>query len=189
VTRDELISEDYLREQELLHAAPRGYGGRGSKWSPVVDELLRKYQCRSMLDYGCGQGSLVRTLSNEFRYKPEVAFREYDPAIPGKSEVPTAPADLVVCTDVLEHIESDKIFAVMQHLSKLTGRLLFAVISLVPTGKTLSDGRQAHILIRSVDWWKYQFDEAGLALAKTVKGRDPKKDHKQFAAVWFPCGR
>jgi hypothetical protein len=59
----------------------------------------------------------------------------------------------------------------------------------VPTEKKLSDGRQAHILIRSVEWWNYQFEEYGFALRETVKGRDPKKDHKQFAAVWVPCGR
>lgn len=189
MTRDELISEEYLREQERLHAAPRGYGGRGNKWSPVVDELLRRYRCGSMLDYGCGQGSLVRTLSNDYRFEPAVEFREYDPAIPEKSELPSQPSDLVVCTDVLEHIESDRIFAVMQHLGTLTSHALFAVISLVPTNKTLSDGRQAHILLRSVEWWKYQFVEAGFELAKTVKGRDPRKDHKQFAAVWFRCAR
>jgi 2-polyprenyl-3-methyl-5-hydroxy-6-metoxy-1,4-benzoquinol methylase len=189
VTRDELISEAYLREQERLHAAPRGYGGRGNKWAPVVSELLRGYRCRSLLDYGCGQGSLVRTLSNDYRFSPEVSFREYDPAIPEKSAVPSQPADLVVCTDVLEHIESDRIFSVVRHLSELTSHALFAVISLVPTNKTLSDGRQAHILLRSVEWWTYQFEEQDFKLAKPIKGRDPKKDHKQFAAVWFRCAR
>lgn len=187
MTREELISDGYLKEQEILHAAPRGYGGRGSKWSPVVEELLRRYRCASMLDYGCGQGSLVRALSSDFRFDPAVEFREYDPAIPEKSQVPTAKADLVVCTDVLEHIESDKIFHVMRHLAELTNRALFAVISLVPTNKVLTNGQQAHILIRSTEWWNYQFEEAGFALAKTVKGRDPKKDRKQYAAVWFRC--
>lgn len=191
MTREDLISDAYLREQQRLHAAPRGYGGRGSKWSVVVAELLGFYRCRSMLDYGCGQGSLVRVLSNNFPAAAvaEIDFREYDPAIPGKEEPPSAPADLVVCTDVLEHIESEKINSVMRHLSALSGHALFSVISLVPTGKTLSDGRQAHILIRSVEWWKYQFSEHGFVLARTVKGRDPKKDHKQFAAVWVKCDK
>jgi 2-polyprenyl-3-methyl-5-hydroxy-6-metoxy-1,4-benzoquinol methylase len=186
--RDELISDAYLREQQLLHAAPRGYGGRGSKWSPVVEELLRRHSCRSMLDYGCGQGSLVRVLSNNFKLADGLELREYDPAIAGKDATPAEPADLVVCTDVLEHIESDKIARVLRHLSELTGHALFTVISLVPTNKTLSDGRQAHILLRSVEWWKYQFQTHGLVLSQTVKGRDPKKDHKQFAAVWVRCG-
>lgn len=183
MNRDDLISDGYLKEQQILHAAPRGYGGRGSKWSKVVAELKKEFGCASVLDYGCGQGSLARELAGRF------AVEEYDPAIPGKDQVPDCRYDLVVCTDVLEHIESDKIARVMRHLSEVTGRALFSVISLVPTGKTLSDGRQAHILLRSEEWWRYQFREAGLELSRSVKGRDPKKDHKQFAAVWVPCAR
>lgn len=182
ITRDDLISTDYLEEQRRLHAAPRGYGGRGSKWAPTVLELVREFRAASLLDYGCGQGSLVRTLAASKH--PVCELFEYDPAIPGKDEPPTQRFDLVVCTDVLEHIESSKINTVMRHLSDLTGRLLFVVVSLVPTSKTLSDGQQAHILLRSVEWWKYQFDEHDFKFSRTVVGRDPKKDHKQFAAVF-----
>lgn len=173
-----LISSAYLAEQKILHAAPRGYGGRGSKWSAVVVELAGVYQCATVLDYGCGQGSLARSLPTT------LLVDEYDPAIPGKDTPPSRPFDLVVCTDVLEHIESDKIHAVMRHLAYLTARAIFVVISLVPTAKTLTNGQQAHILIRSIDWWKYQFAEHGFVYARDVKGRDPKKDHKQFAAVF-----
>ncbi len=183
--REELISDAYLEEQRILHAAPRGYGGRGSKWAPFVAELAGKHGIRSVLDYGCGQGSLLRELAG----LTSAELREYDPAIAGKDEPPSEPAELVVCTDVLEHIESERISFVMRHLSALSSRLLFSVISLVPTNKTLSDGRQAHILIRSIEWWKYQFDEHGFKLSKTVRGRDPKKDNKQFAAVWKKCDR
>jgi 2-polyprenyl-3-methyl-5-hydroxy-6-metoxy-1,4-benzoquinol methylase len=196
MTREQLISEAYLEEQRILHASPRGYGGRGDKWASFVLELLKAHSLASMLDYGCGQGSLCRALLDgfgDFRivegFDGMVELREYDPAIPGKDEPPSAPADLVVCTDVLEHIEHDKIHAVLCHLRELTGRALFVVVSLVPTAKTLRNGKQAHILLRSEEWWRYQFEEHDFALGKTVKGRDPKKDHKQFAAVWKPCGR
>lgn len=179
--REELISDAYLREQQRLHAEPKAYGHRGAKWSQVVEELLRRHNCRSMLDYGCGQGSLVSGLRLT---ASGVDFREYDPAIAGKDAPPSEPADLVVCTDVLEHVESEKIVRVMRHLAELTGDILFSVIAMVPTEKKLSDGRQAHILLRPVEWWKYQFATYGFALSQTVPGRDPKKTHKQFAAVW-----
>ncbi len=191
MTREELISDAYVEEQRRLHAAPRGYGGRGSKWAPVVAELAASHGTRSVLDYGCGQGSLAQALrplwetaSPLFRF----GMAEYDPAIAGKDQPPAVAFDLVVCTDVLEHIESEKIHAVLGHLSSLSARLLFTVISLVPTNKTLSDGRQAHILLRSVEWWKYQIEDVGFALSRTIQGRDPKKDHKQFAALWKRTG-
>lgn len=183
MNRTDLISDGYLEEQRLLHAAPRGYGGRGSKWAAVVSELAQKHEARSVLDYGCGQGSLAQAL------RQALVVREYDPAIPGKDEPPQEAYDLVVCTDVLEHIESDKIHSVLQHLSSVTGRLLFAVISLVPTSKTLSNGQQAHILLRSEAWWRYQLEEHDFVFGKAVRGRDPKKDHKQFAAVWKRCAK
>jgi 2-polyprenyl-3-methyl-5-hydroxy-6-metoxy-1,4-benzoquinol methylase len=191
MTREELISDAYLKEQRILHAAPNGYGGRGDKWAAVVAELAAAHSIRSVLDYGCGQGSLARALRPLCAPgSPLRAFSmaEYDPAIAGKDEPPAQAFDLVVCTDVLEHIESDKIGAVMRHLASVTGRLIFSVISLVPTAKKLTNGKQAHILLRSTDWWCYQFAEQDFVLSKTIQGRDPKKDHKQFAALWRRSG-
>jgi 2-polyprenyl-3-methyl-5-hydroxy-6-metoxy-1,4-benzoquinol methylase len=179
MNRDDLISPKYVAEQRRLHAQPRGYGGRGSKWAEVVVELASEFRCSTVLDYGCGQGSLAKAI----RVNLHLTY-EYDPAIPGKDAPPVDLFDLVVCTDVLEHVESDRINAVLSHLASLTGRALFVVIALVPTSKKLSDGRQAHILLRSVDWWKYIFAEHGFKLSRVVKGRDPLKEHKQFAAVF-----
>jgi 2-polyprenyl-3-methyl-5-hydroxy-6-metoxy-1,4-benzoquinol methylase len=183
MTREELISDAYLKEQQILHAAPRGFGGRGSKWAELVVELAEQHTCRTILDYGCGQGSLARELA------PKLTIEEYDPAIAGKDAPPAGRFDMVVCTDVLEHIESDKIFFVLQHLAQVTGHILFVVISLVPTEKKLSDGRQAHILLRSQEWWRYQIEGSGFFLVKEVRGRDPKKDHKQIVAVYKRCAR
>jgi 2-polyprenyl-3-methyl-5-hydroxy-6-metoxy-1,4-benzoquinol methylase len=140
-----------------------------------------EFECTSVLDYGCGQGTLLQAL--QCFPRPERLLQEYDPAIDGKDEPPQERADLVVCTDVLEHIESAKINSVLEHVSALTGRVLFVVISLVPTAKKLSDGRQAHILLRSVELWKYQLQSRGFLLSRTVKHREPKKQGKEFAAV------
>jgi len=181
MTRDELISDAYLEEQRILHAAPRGFGGRGDKWAEVVAELVAKHSVSSVLDYGCGQGSLAVALA------PKMAISEYDPAIPGKDLPPQEPSEMVVCTDVLEHIESEKISSVLLHLHQVTKRILFVVISLVPTNKKLSDGRQAHILLRSEEWWRYQLEHHGFVLSREVRGRDPKKDAKQYAAVYKRC--
>lgn len=187
MTRDDLISSAYLEEQRRLHAAPTGYGGRGSKWASVVIELAQLFQSRSILDYGCGQGSLVAKLSRRgviVDGRPVRALHEYDPAILGKDTPPGGAFDLVVCTDVLEHIESDRIDAVLRHLEQVTRRALFVVVSLVPTAKTLSDGRQAHILLRPVAWWQFVFESHHFKLSRTITGRDPTKDHKQYAAVY-----
>jgi 2-polyprenyl-3-methyl-5-hydroxy-6-metoxy-1,4-benzoquinol methylase len=157
----ELISPAYLKQQRVLHAAPRGYGGRGSKWAGVVLQVALEYQASSILDYGCGQGSLAATL----RAQPWNGIRisEYDPAIRGKDMMPEF-ADLVVCTDVLEHIEPDRLGNVLAHLKLLARKAVFAVISLKTSNKTLKDGRNAHLIVQPGAWWKDRLRKAGFTL-------------------------
>lgn len=174
--RADLISDAYLEEQRILHAAPRGYGQRGLKWGGVVGAFAKRRRVTSILDYGCGQGSLARSL-------PELKIAEYDPAIEGKDEPPTKTYDMVVCTDVLEHIESDKIDAVATHLFSLAERYALIVVSLVPTSKTLTDGRQAHILLRSREWWQTLFESHGFTLRAPLKSPDPRKANKEYAVI------
>lgn len=169
----DLISLDYLSEQIRLHGEPRGYGGRGRKWADTVEGLARQFNARSILDYGCGQGSL----GLELRRRGWLVA-EYDPAIIGKADLPS-PADLVVCTDVLEHVEPDRIWQVVQHVSSMTIAQAFVVISLVPTAKTLTDGRQAHILLRSVEWWRTMLRAHGFVIVEEL----PIKPEKQWVAV------
>lgn len=141
------ISADYLAEQVRLHAAPKGYGGRGDKWASAVIGLAARFHARSMLDYGAGQGALGRAIRSA-----GLAIAEYDPAVPGLEALP-GPADLVVCTDVLEHVEPDRLSAVLDHLRALTQVVLFAVVATRPATKWLSDGRNAHLILHDAGWW------------------------------------
>lgn len=175
MTLDALISPDYRQEQIRLHTDPRGYGGRGRKWATFVNALIWVHECQSVLDYGCGEGSLGVHLALAGRCKD---IRQYDPAVPGFEALPE-PADLVVCTDVLEHVEADKIDAVLDHLCGLTQKVLFVVVSLIETAKTLSDGRQAHILLKDPTWWHAQFTQRGLM---TIE-QPHIKPEKQWCAV------
>jgi hypothetical protein len=84
---------------------------------------------------------------------PELKIREYDPAIPGKDGEPEA-AEFVVCTDVLEHIELDCLDEVLDHIRWLAGKYAFLNIATRPAVKVLPDGRNAHLIIESADWWK-----------------------------------
>lgn len=138
-----LISEDYRELNKDLHAQGM-YGRKGDKWAAKVARLIERFQPRSILDYGCGQGALGRALG--------LPIAEYDPAIQGKDQEPE-PADLVICTDVLEHIEPDCLDAVLDHLRDLTNAVLFAVVSTRPAKKFLSDGRNAHLIVEPWTFW------------------------------------
>lgn len=176
---EELISQEYRQEQVILHARPNGYGGKGDKWAPAVMGFILGRHCRSVLDYGCGEGSLVNCL--RAFVSEDTDLREYDPAIPGKDSLPE-PADLVVCTDVLEHIEPGKLSAVFEHLNALALKALFLVIATRPSGKTLSDGRNAHLILESKEWWGERLRQAGF---KWIPGpaSPSKKPSREFVAV------
>jgi len=181
IRASELISPAYLDEQRTLHTAPRGYGQRGYKWADHVRALAVTHQCGSILDYGCGAGSLAERL-RENPGEAIIRIAEYDPAIPGKSLLP-AFADMVVCTDVMEHVECDRIPAVIAHLGSLTRKVLFIVVSLVPTAKALSNGEQAHISLHESAWWRDAFGrEFDVVEELTIK------PEKQWVAVLRPRG-
>jgi len=176
VTLSELISDEYLLEQKRLHTT--GYGERGGKWGKAVFTLARQSRVKTVLDYGCGQAGLSNVLGG---FGPK--FTNYDPAVERFAAMPE-PADLVVCTDVLEHIEEEKIDRVLWHLRQLTILYLFTVISLVETKKTLSDGRQAHILMRPIPWWVEMITFRGFVPVN--RELENPKPEKQFVQVWSP---
>lgn len=140
------ISDNYLDLQKQLHAT--GTYGRGVD----VPECMRHIRAciqtgETLLDYGCGQGHLGRACADW-----GLPIFEYDPAIPGKDKLP-APADIVVCADVLEHVEPECLDAVLNHLQALTRKILIAVIATRPAAKTLADGRNAHVLLLEPKEW------------------------------------
>jgi hypothetical protein len=99
---------------------------------------------RDVLDYGCGQ----RTLERELGFQ----IKNYDPCIPGLDDAPL-PADIVACTDVLEHIEPGCLDAVLDDLQRVTRKIGFFVIATRPAKKVLPDGRNAHLIQEGVHWW------------------------------------
>lgn len=169
------ISPEYLAEQRKLHADPRGYGQRGAKWADQVQTIaLRMGKMDAILDYGCGANTLAAELSSR-----GLRTRSYDPAIPAFDHEPP-PTDLVVCTDVLEHVEPACILPVLSHLAQLTKRQLFVVISLVETDKKLSDGRSAHVLVKPAEWWRQSLHLAGFQIVQVFN----IKPEKQLAALF-----
>lgn len=145
------ITPAYLESQKWLHNRPKGYGGGGDKWAPAVRGLALTHQCATILDYGCGQGKLAAAVRPGLE---NVVVTEYDPAIPGKDDIEKgAQFDLVVCTDVLEHVEPDRLAVVINHLFKLSTKLVFMVIATRPSNKFFPDGRNVHLTIEPATWW------------------------------------
>lgn len=144
-TSKDLVTPSYKKQLERLHKTTK-WGNDGAKHAAAVKDLVEKIKPDTILDYGCGKGALAEAL------KP-VRCMGYDPGIPGKDQ-PPKPADLVICTDVLEHIEPDRLETVLKHIWNLTGKAAYLVIATRPAKARLPDGRNAHLIIQNEDWWK-----------------------------------
>jgi Methyltransferase domain len=156
VAEPDLCSREYRDVLLQTHkASGMKWGGAGKSHAETVKAFAYQLQAVTVLDYGCGRGTL----------KEAVPFQvqEYDPGIPGKDALPE-PADLVVCTDVLEHIEPDKLDNVLRHLRSLTKKGIFLVIALTPARQILSDGRNAHISLHPSKWWLRKLQDAGFEI-------------------------
>jgi len=139
-----LISAGYRELNAKLHQENPLYGIGGARHAKTVMQLCKALGTTCVLDYGCGKSQLQREL-------PFGIF-EYDPAIPGKEASPR-PADVVVCTDVMEHIEPDKLGWVLKDIARCTLKVAYFVIHTGPSTKTLADGRNSHVLQRPSHWW------------------------------------
>jgi hypothetical protein len=142
-----LISEDYRKEQERLHQNPN-YGVASLEFAPIVSQLINQSGIDELLDYGAGKCRLFGALQVNHGMK----LQAYDPGVKEFSGDPI-PMQMVTCIDVLEHIEPDNLDSVLDHLKSLILEVGFFTIHTGPAIKTLSDGRNAHLIQQPSSWW------------------------------------
>jgi tetratricopeptide (TPR) repeat protein len=150
---DEVISERYRSQLEKLHADP-AFGVASVGYAPLVASLINGFGVTELLDYGSGKGRLMQALRGKVRNT--VTIRCYDPAIPEFS-APPQPMQMVACIDVLEHVEPERLEAVLEELQRCTRRLGFFSVHTGPAQKRLEDGRNAHLIQKPADWWLLKF--------------------------------
>ena len=147
---DHLITAEYQAQNTFMHNAPEGYGGDGYKKATEIRTFAEQIGAGTILDYGCGEGTLKKALKLD-GWAPYIG--EYDPGVEGKTVLPK-PADLVVCSDVLQHIEPDKLHNVIDHICRLIKKGAYFYIATRPANKTLPDGRNTHLVVKDVKWWR-----------------------------------
>lgn len=152
-----LISEEYRKINADLHIAREDYGKHSSSFIDYVFNLCATVGTIDVLDYGCGKGELHLGLP--------FSIQNYDPAI-RKYSTPPQPADIVVCTDVLEHVEPECLNDVLADIKRLTKTIALLGIPTGPAVKTLPDGRNAHLNQHPVEWWDDKLATEGFEVTK-----------------------
>lgn len=144
-----VISEEYrlLLENETK----RPWGGAVIGSVPKIYNYAIEYDCKSILDYGSGKSDFYKTLNQDFP-NHGLTINQYEPARPEFAVDPPV-SDMTVCVDVLEHIEPEKLDAVLDHIYQKTNKILYFKVCLLPAFGTLSDGRNLHLIIEDKDFW------------------------------------
>jgi hypothetical protein len=148
-----LISPSYREQNRLLHVRRQTYGAGGHQYLDDIERVVLDHgPVLDVLDYGAGKATLQWPFQHRF---PFISFRNYDPVTYPRDPIP---ADMVVCTDVLEHIEPEFLESVLSHIRLLARKVAFVTIATRPAKKTLPDGRNAHLIQESADWWRERLE-------------------------------
>lgn len=139
------------------------FDGGGAK--PLINKLpmLISTYGGNMLDYGCGKGlhwhkrviggmNLPELLGEKL-----VGFRRYDPYHPLYCKRPNDRFDVVICSDVMEHVPINDVPNVLDDINDLTKSdgFVFFKISTKLSKNSFLDGSNMHITLLS----EYEWDE------------------------------
>lgn len=130
-----------------------GSTGERNAGQDIIRFLARR-QCGSLLDFGCGTGSLGRAIQSVF---PSMEVAYYDPGRPEYDKIPKGPWDTIVSADVLEHVEPEQIDATLAWMRNNATKYMFHHIACDPCSLILPDGRNAHLIVQNPDWWLEKF--------------------------------
>jgi hypothetical protein len=171
---------DYAKEYSRLHRSRLSvFAGRSIL--PHVDkinELVKRYRPKRMLDYGCGKG--VQYEADKVHERWGVMPTLYDIGYHRYQERPVGKFDAIICTDVLEHIAEPDIEAfladVFSFLIEPGGDqtpFIFFSVTCRPAKKKFHDGRNLHLTVQLPGWWQERirkFKKDGVHLAVTYMG-------------------
>lgn len=156
------MKTDYAAAYGQLHA--KGKYFPGNSIGPYVDSiaaLVEQHNPASLLDYGCGRGLQYLKRRVHERWGGLLPHC-YDIGVNGLNEKPEGQFGGVICTDMMEHIDTPDVPAILSELLGFVepGGFLFLGISCRPTKKKLPDGRDVHLTIQPPSWWIDQINIA-----------------------------
>lgn len=156
------MSQDtrYLYNYYYFRKAGRRHQNKGRRLDALMG-IIKSYSPKSVLDVGCGIGNLVLRMRDEgmVAYGTDFApdLRTYWGDTPymqvadAKSQpFPDKFFDLVISTDVMEHIPEEDIPAVAEEMKRVGNK----VVALVAVEKKLN-ARQLlfHVTNKPLEWW------------------------------------
>lgn len=152
--------ERLLNLYKEYHKDPNKYpGATVTRFRGDIQKFIKENgPVTSCLDYGCGKGYqyMGRNLHEEWGIEMPTL---YDPAVPNHNKRPNRTFDMVLSTDVMEHIAEEDVPDVLADIMSLSDRLVFLSISCRPAVALLPNGENAHSTVKPWTWWQEQVEK------------------------------
>ena len=156
------------------------YGNTSLKRIARIRPLVRELDPASILDYGCGQSSLLDHLA----LRDSTKLYRYDPAIPEFAEIKAARVDMIVCTDVLEHIPEADLPDILNHIAALSSYVVFG-IDTTESEQQLPDGSNAHCTVKPAASWRGLLQDHFGTVVRLHSSRSSKCWFKTWRSGWY----
>jgi hypothetical protein len=135
--------------------------------------LVRETDSTTLLEYGCAQGTqFAKNHSPKALFSKMNVFAEswmealgvsrihgYDPAVADYATLPLGTFDGCYAIDVLEHLDKADLPWIIEEIFSYATKFVFLTVATVPAKKNLPNGENAHITLRSPEWWMTLIDD------------------------------
>ncbi len=139
---------DYIKQYELLYKIKKNYGKTSIKLYDMLKKIINDLNISSILDYGCGKSKLLDLIKKNSKIK----IFKYDPAIKKYSTLTKNKTDLVICTDVLQHVPLYDLDRVLKEI-KSKGIYILFYIKCTNHKTKLPNGTYANCTVYDKKWW------------------------------------
>ena len=143
------MSEKYLEEYKLLHKNMASFGSGACLYLDELRLIIDYLRPKTVLDYGCGKANLIKALSEIYS---DIQFYGYDPAVEMYNTLPVEKADLVINTDVLEHIPENELDSVVSKIASISDNAFFGLHHALAY-TILPNGENAHCTVKPPIWY------------------------------------
>lgn len=196
--------EKYVRAYESPKYA-RNAGRQALKNASDIEQVAAHAGVKTAVDFGCGNGDIVTILRPldihvhliDFMGKEYLGTAAQQALGEGTAEYTQAslwdpslkaglrPAELGICTDVMEHIPEDRVDTVLRLIWDKVPLCFFRIALYGDSDKKIAKhGGPLHVTVRDHEWWIARLEAQGLRFEGWTLEQSVKTPSKRVLVGW-----
>ncbi len=173
-----------MNDYDYIYKTNPNYGHEchGDKWLSVFLAMKPK----TIVDIGCGGNEFCKKLSPRKAIGVDIACTDAD-IVCSAEQLPLYDKefDYVTSFDFLEHIEPDKVDAVLKEMSRVSENFFVTVCFKKETCYRTQDNKTLHPSANDYNWWYTKLEEYGHIVDYHIYTEGDKDDHCLFWGHWY----